>query len=101
MSAQRWLDRDGVGLAPARPAQIGEQVAGCRGPREPARSTAVDPSPGGRLAGTSCVPGWAAVASPRTAPAPTKEAAMSTWLWVLIIVVVLVVVFGVMRRRGR
>jgi uncharacterized membrane protein len=30
-----------------------------------------------------------------------KEAAMSTWLWVLIIVVVLVVVFGVMRRRGR
>jgi heme/copper-type cytochrome/quinol oxidase subunit 2 len=34
-------------------------------------------------------------------PAPTKEAAMSTWLWVLIIVVVLVLVFGVMRRRGR
>jgi hypothetical protein len=32
-------------------------------------------------------------------PAPTKEAAMSTWLWVLIIVVVLVLVFGVMRRR--
>ena len=30
---------------------------------------------------------------------PTKEAAMSTWLWVLIIVVVLVLVFGVMRRR--
>jgi uncharacterized membrane protein len=34
-------------------------------------------------------------------PAPTKEAAMSTWLWVLIIVVVVVLVFGVMRRRGR
>ena len=34
-------------------------------------------------------------------PASTKEAAMSTWLWVLIIVVVLVVVFGVMRRRRR
>jgi hypothetical protein len=34
-------------------------------------------------------------------PAPTKEAAMSTWLWVLIIVVVLVLVFGVMRRRRR
>jgi hypothetical protein len=33
--------------------------------------------------------------------APTKEAAMSTWLWVLIIVVVLVLAFGVMRRRGR
>jgi uncharacterized membrane protein len=32
---------------------------------------------------------------------PTKEAAMSTWLWVLIIVVVLVLAFGVMRRRGR
>jgi hypothetical protein len=45
--------------------------------------------------------GWAAVASPRIAPAPTKEAAMSTWLWVLIIVVVVVLVFGVMRRRGR
>ena len=57
--------------------------------------------PGGRLAATSCLLGWAAVASPRTAPAPTKEAAMSTWLWVLIIVVVLVLVFGVMRRRGR
>jgi uncharacterized membrane protein len=36
-----------------------------------------------------------------TCPAPTKEAAMDTWLWVLIIVVVLVLVFGVMRRRGR
>jgi uncharacterized membrane protein len=36
-----------------------------------------------------------------TCPAPTKEAAMSTWLWVLIVVVVLVLVFGVMRRRGR
>jgi uncharacterized membrane protein len=34
-------------------------------------------------------------------PAPTKEAAVSTWLWVLIVVVVLVLVFGVMRRRGR
>jgi hypothetical protein len=45
--------------------------------------------------------GWPAVASPRIAPAPTKEAAMSTWLWVLIIVVVLVLAFGVMRRRGR
>jgi hypothetical protein len=32
-------------------------------------------------------------------PAPTKEAAMSTWLWVLIIVVVVVLVFGVIRRR--
>jgi preprotein translocase subunit SecE len=30
---------------------------------------------------------------------PTKEAAVSTWLWVLIIVVVLVLAFGVMRRR--
>jgi uncharacterized membrane protein len=34
-------------------------------------------------------------------PAPTKEAAMETWLWVLIVVVVVVLVFGVMRRRGR
>jgi hypothetical protein len=34
-------------------------------------------------------------------PAPTKEAAVSTWLWVLIVVVVLVLAFGVMRRRGR
>ena len=32
-------------------------------------------------------------------PGPTKEAAMSTWLWVLIIVVVVVLVFGVIRRR--
>jgi hypothetical protein len=32
-------------------------------------------------------------------PGPAKEAAMSTWLWVLIIVVVVVLVFGVMRRR--
>jgi hypothetical protein len=35
-----------------RPARIGGRVAGCRGPREPARSTAVDPGPGGRLAVT-------------------------------------------------
>jgi hypothetical protein len=35
MSAQRWLDSDGAGLAPARPAQIGGQVAGCRGPASP------------------------------------------------------------------
>jgi hypothetical protein len=49
MSAQRWLDSDGAGLAPARPAQIGGQVAGCRGPREPARSTAADPGSGYRL----------------------------------------------------
>jgi hypothetical protein len=34
-------------------------------------------------------------------PAPTKEAAMSTWLWVLIIVVVLVLLFGGMRARRR
>jgi len=39
----------------AGPAQIGGQVAGCRGPREPARSAAADPGPGGRLdAGELC-----------------------------------------------
>jgi hypothetical protein len=37
----------------------------------------------------------------RTALGRPKEAAISTWLWVLIIVVLLVLVFGVMRRRGR
>jgi hypothetical protein len=40
-----------VGPAPARPAQIDGQVAGCRGPASP-RSAAVDPGPGGRLAVT-------------------------------------------------
>jgi hypothetical protein len=49
MSAQRWLDGDGAGLASARPAQIGGLVAGGRSPRQPARSAAVDPSPGCRL----------------------------------------------------
>jgi hypothetical protein len=43
--------------------------------------------------------GWAAVASPRPALAPTKEAAMSTWLLVLVVVVVVVLAFGVLRRR--
>ena len=101
MSAQRWLDRAGVGLAAARPAQIGGQVAGCRSPPRARAQPSRRSGPGRSPAVTSCLLGWAAVASPRTALAPPKEAAMSTWLWVLIIVVVLVVVFGVMRRRGR
>jgi hypothetical protein len=41
-----------AGLAPAWPARIGGQVAGCRGCGEPARSAAVDLGPGGRLAVT-------------------------------------------------
>jgi hypothetical protein len=77
------------------------EVARCRGPRESARSAAVDPGPGCRLDTGSCLPGWAAVASAWTAPAPIKEAAMSGWLWVLIIVVVAVLLFGVMRGRRR
>jgi hypothetical protein len=41
----------------AGPAQIGGQIAGCRGPREPARA-AVDPGLGGRLdAGVVCLGG--------------------------------------------
>ena len=39
------LDAGRSGVAPARPARIGGQVAGCRGPREPARSAAADPRP--------------------------------------------------------
>jgi hypothetical protein len=94
------LTGTGAGLAPARPAQIGGQVAGCRVLR-PAGSAAVDPGPGGRLAVTELLARVAGSSVSLSCPAPTKEAAMSTWLWVLIIVVVLVLVFGVMRRRGR
>jgi hypothetical protein len=71
------------------------------GSREPARSAAVDPGPGGRLAVTELLARVAGSSVSLNCPAPTKEAAMSTWLWVLIIVVVVVLVFGVMRRRGR
>ena len=45
--------------------------------------------------------GAAAVASPRTAPAPTKEAAVPGWLWVLIILIVLGLVVYAMRGRLR
>jgi hypothetical protein len=69
------------------------------GSREPARSAAVDPGPGGRLAVTELLARVAGSSVSLNCPAPTKEAAMSTWLWVLIIVVVVVLVFGVMRRR--
>jgi hypothetical protein len=53
-----WAWPEGLGpigadaWSAAGPAQIGGQVAGCRGPREPARSAAVDPGPGGGLAVT-------------------------------------------------
>jgi hypothetical protein len=53
-----WAWPEGLGptgadaWSAAGPAQIGGQVAGCWGPREPARSAAVDPGPGGRLAMT-------------------------------------------------
>jgi hypothetical protein len=55
--------------------------------------------PGGRLAVTELLARVGGSSVTANCPAPTKEAAMSTWLWVLIIVVVLVLVFGVMRRR--
>jgi hypothetical protein len=71
-SAQRWLDRDGAGLAPARPAHIGGQIAGCSGPREPARSTAVDPGPGGRLAVTELLARVGDSSVTANCPAPTK-----------------------------
>jgi hypothetical protein len=67
---------------------------------EPARSAAVDPGPGAGLAVTELLARVAGSSVTLNCP-PTKEAAMSTWLWVLIIVVVLVLVFGVMRRRRR
>jgi hypothetical protein len=53
-----WAWPEGLGptgadaWSAAGPAQIGGQVAGCRGPREPARSAAVDPGPGAGLAVT-------------------------------------------------
>jgi cytochrome c-type biogenesis protein CcmH/NrfF len=59
---------------------------------------AVDPGPGGRLAVTELLARVAGSSVTANCP-PTKEAAMSTWLWVLIIVVVVVLVFGVIRRR--
>jgi len=40
------VDAGRSGVAPARPARIGGQVAGCRSPREPARSAATDPAGG-------------------------------------------------------
>jgi hypothetical protein len=72
-----------------------------QGSREPAHSAADDPGPGGRLAMTELLARVGGSSVTANCPAPTKEAAMDTWLWVLIIVVVLVLVFGVMRRRGR
>jgi len=72
MSAQRWLDRAGVGLAAARPAQIGGQVAGCRSPPRARAQPSRRSGPGRSPAVTSCLLGWAAVASPRTALAPPQ-----------------------------
>jgi hypothetical protein len=63
------------------------------------RSAAVDPGPGGGLAVTELLARVVGSSVSLSCPGPTKEAAMSTWLWVLIIVVVVVVVFGVIRRR--
>jgi hypothetical protein len=92
---------DGVGPAPPPGQPRSAAGRGVQGPRQAARSAAVDPGPGGRLAVTQLLARVGGSSFTRTAPAPTKEAAMSTWLWVLIIVVVLVLAFGVMRRRGR
>jgi hypothetical protein len=69
------------------------------GSREPARSAAVDPGPGGRLAVTGLLARVGGSSVTANCPGADKEAAMSTWLWVLIIVVVVVLVFGVIRRR--
>jgi len=55
----------------------------------------------GRLAVTELLARVGGSSVTANCPGPTKEAAISTWLWVLIIVVVVVLVFGVMRRRGR
>ena len=87
------------GTPPGQPRSAG--LSRVSGSREPARSAAVDPGPGGGLAVTELLARVAGSSVSLSCPAPTEEAAMSTWLWVLIIVVVLVLVFGVMRRRGR
>jgi hypothetical protein len=63
-----------------RASQIGGQVAGCRGPREPARSAAVDPVPGGRLAMTELLARVAGSSVGLNCPAPTKEAAMFSYI---------------------
>jgi hypothetical protein len=50
------LDRRGSGVAPARPARHWRAGRGVQGPREPARSAAADPRPGGRRPPASCLP---------------------------------------------
>jgi hypothetical protein len=69
------------------------------GSPERARNAAVDPGPGGGLAVTELLARVVGSSVTTNCPGPAKEAAMSTWLWVLIIVVVVVLVIGVIRRR--